>query len=340
MTSPYYQRVCAWLRMNRTVTAVLALVLILTTACSSMAGYRVRAVTIGPNNWLLLRDVAGYYGLAYTVNRQEIRMRSATHRLQFSMDRREVRVDGHSVWLGTAPASYRGAVIIRDQDFRCILEPILRPASVPRQNVRTVLLDPGHGGNDQGASSRRIIEKNLTLRIARRTAEVLRRQGYRVILSRETDRFIALDQRDAIADRQNADIFVSIHANSAADHGVGGIETFALPPRGGSSTYEKRASTTSKRGNQYDPQNTRLAYDLHRGMLAATGTEDRGIKRANFAVLREAPCPAVLVEIGFISNSLDEARLQSPGYQEHLAQGIAAGVTAYARNVRSGGTRQ
>lgn len=327
--------------MNRTATVVLALALILTTACSSMAvaGYRVRSVTIGPNNWLLLRDVASYYGLTYAVDGQDIRMRSATHRLQLAMDRREMRVDGQNVWLGTAPATYHGAIIIRDQDFRCVLEPILRLASVPRQNVKTVLLDPGHGGNDQGASSRRIIEKNLTLRIARRTAEVLRRQGYRVVISRETDRFIALDQRDAIADRQNADIFVSIHANSAADHGVGGIETFALPPRGGSSTYEKRVSTTRKRGNQYDPQNTRLAYDVHRSLLAATGTEDRGIKRANFAVLREAPCPAILIEIGFISNSLDEARLQSPGYQERLAQGIATGVTTYTRNVRSGGAR-
>jgi len=327
--------------MHRTATAVWALVLILTTACSSMAvaGYRVRSVTIGPNNWLLLRDVAGYYGLTYAVNGQDIRMRSAVHSLQISMDRREMRVDGHSVWLGTAPATYHGAVIIRDQDFRCIIDPILHPAAVPRQNVKTVLIDPGHGGNDQGASSRRIIEKNLTLRLARRTAEVLRQKGYRVVLSRETDRFIPLEQRDAIADRQNADVFVCVHANSAADRAVGGIETFALPPRGGSSTYEKRISTSRKRGNQFDPENTRLAYDVHRGVLAATGTEDRGIKRANFAVLREAPCPAVLIEVGFISNSLDAARLQSPGYQERLAQGMAAGIAAYARNVRPGGTR-
>jgi len=330
----------AWLRMNRTATAVLALVLILTTACSSMAGYHVRAVTIGPNNWLLLRDVAGYYGLTYAVSGQDIRMRSAAHSLQITMDRREMRVDGQSVWLGTAPATYHGAVIIRDQDFRAVIDPILRPASVPRQIIKTVLIDPGHGGNDQGASSRRIIEKNLTLRISRRVAEILRQRGYRAILSRETDRFIPLEQRDAIADRQNADLFVCIHANSAIDHSVGGIETFALPPRGASSTYEKRVSTTRKRGNQYDPENTRLAYDVHRGALAATGTEDRGIKRANFAVLREAPCPAVLIEIGFISNSLDEARLQSPGYQEHLAQSLANGITAYARNVRPGGTRQ
>ncbi|MEI8078531.1 MAG: N-acetylmuramoyl-L-alanine amidase, partial [bacterium] len=251
MTCTYPQRWFAWLRMNRIATAVSALILILTTACSSLAGYQVRTVTIGPHNWLLLRDVAGYYGLTYAVSGQDLRMRSATHRLQLTMNRREMRVDGQSVWLGTAPTTYHGAVIIRDQDFRTILDPILRPASVPRQTIRTVLIDPGHGGNDQGASSRHLIEKNLTLRISRRVTEILRQKGYRVILSRETDRFIPLEQRDAIANRQNADLFVCIHANSAADHAVGGIETFALPPRGGSSTYEKRVSTTSKRGNQY-----------------------------------------------------------------------------------------
>ena len=325
--------------MNRSAVAVLALALLLVTACSSLAGYRVRSVTIGPNNWLLLRDVAAYYGLTYAVDGRDIRMRSAGHSLRFTMEGRETRIDGLSVWLATAPTRYHGAVVMREQDFRSVLEPILRPASIPRQRIAVIQLDPGHGGNDQGASSRHILEKNLTLRLSQRVAALLRQKGCRVVLSRETDRFIPLEQRCASADRQQADLFVSIHANSAADRSVNGIETFALPPRGTAATYDKRASTSRKRGNQFDRENSRLAYDVQRSMLAATGAEDRGIKRANFVVLREAPCPAVLVEIGFISNSRDESRLGSPGYQERLAQGIATGIAAFARNVSPGGSR-
>ena len=318
--------------MVRTLFASSILIFMLS-AATALAGYRVRAVQINSDSFVVLKDVAGFYGLSYKVDDKDISLSSKAHNLRMILDRRESRINGVLFNLSVAPQLWNRVVVISETDFRVLLDPILRPQSIPRGRIKTIVIDPGHGGNDQGTAGRNSLEKDLTYRLARRVADLLRQQGFTVTLTRSGDRTLTLDQRVMIADHLNADLFLSLHANSASDHEVNGIETFLVAPQGTASTYDQKAWKSPKRGNQFDRENSRLAFDLHRNLLIATHAVDRGIKHANFLVLRDAPCPAILMEIGFMSHTSEERQLNTTAYQDCLAAGIAAGVQSYQRIV-------
>ncbi|MCS7008659.1 MAG: N-acetylmuramoyl-L-alanine amidase, partial [Chthoniobacterales bacterium] len=168
----------------------------------------------------------------------------------------------------------------------------------------TVILDPGHGGHDRGA--RPIFgqnEKNLTLDTALRTKPYLQAAGFNVILTRSSDKFIPLEQRVAISNKKRNAIFVSIHYNWARRKKARGIETYYLSPR----SY-------------------RLAAHLQQQLLQAYPTLNRQIKKANFYVLRNNTRPAVLLELGFLSNPLDNSAIQSPAIRQRIAEAIAKGI--------------
>ena len=304
--------------------------------CTGLAGFKVRTVELDGVTYMLVRDIAGYYDLSYSRDDKQVFLRAKGHEVGFTLDRREFRVDGITANLSIAPIMWHGAAAVSDTDFRLLLDPILRPQAVPRRPVHRIVLDPGHGGKDQGASTKNTLEKELCLAVAQKSAAALRRLGYEVELTRSTDRALTLEQRGIILDRLDADLFISLHSNIAADHSVKGIETFLLTPRGTASTYSKSTSNDRKRGNQFDRTNARLAFDLHRNLLASTGAEDRGMKHANFQVLREASCPAILVEMGFISHAGEERNLLSATYQDRLVAGLVAGVRAFQRSVAGG----
>lgn len=307
---------------------------LLLTVCTGLAGYRIRTVQINRTSYLLGTDVAGYYGLRYSLSGEGCVLRSKEHLLRFTVDRREATLDGMIVNLSVAPVLWRGKLIFAETDFRLLLDPILRPASVPRQVVGTIIVDPGHGGRDQGTAGAGYLEKSINLEVARKLVSALRRDGYHVYLTRPGDDTLTLEQRPAIARRLGGNLFLSLHSNAVADRAVNGIETYFLPPGGTASTYSQKAGKSSSSGNRFDKANARLAYDIQRGLLASTRATDRGIKHANFAVLREGPCPAVLIEIGFMSNAAEGKNLGRTPYQDRLVNGIVAGVRAYHRNVR------
>ena len=299
-----------------------------------LAGSRVCPVSIKGIDYLQMRDVARHYGLSGRMSANSCDLKGGGHLLHFERDKREAKVDGVSVHLSNSPVVWQDGIVLGESDVRLVLEPILRPATVPRGVVRRIMLDPGHGGRDQGTSGRQYAERNLCLRIAKKLADNLRQAGYEVYLTRTTNNTtLELEQRVAYTAKNRCDLFVSLHMNSAGNRQVNGVETFLVAPNGTASTYDSRIWHGAKRGTQFDRANVRLAYDLHRNLLAAAGAEDRGIKHANFLVLRDAPCPAVLVEVGFLSNGGEEIRLGSPGYEDKAALGLAKGVMDYAKNV-------
>ncbi len=169
----------------------------------------------------------------------------------------------------------------------------------------TVVIDPGHGGHDRGAvRAGRHPEKIYALDVARRVASRLHRAGFRVIMTRNRDAFVSLSGRCAIANRQRQAVFISIHFNAAARRGADGIETFY---------YGRRAY--------------RLAASVHRRLVVAAGTDNRGVRRRPFYVLRHTRCPAILIEAGFLSNPREGARIaHSPTHRQRLADAIAAGI--------------
>ncbi len=307
------------------------LALLALSALPAMAGHKVRCATLQGEIYLFLQDVAGFYGMRYTGGGQVARLDSAYSALSFRKDRREAVLNGVKVHLSHAPGCWQeNHLMLSETDFRLLLEPLLRPRSLQAPPVRRIVLDPGHGGKDNGTRGKNHLEKTITLQVARLAARELRQAGFHVSLTREGDGNLTLPQRSQIAARQKGDLFVSLHANYVEKGQASGIETFTLAPSGTASTYSKSAGPKAALGNRFDLLNARLAYDLQKSLLAATGAPDRGIKRARFAVLREAPCPAVLIEMGFMSNPDEERLLASPAYQSKLARGIRDGIVTYS----------
>ncbi len=203
------------------------------------------------------------------------------------------------------------------------------PISIPQQvqkpviNISskatfTVLLDPGHGGHDVGAKGRRgIHEKDINLDVARKVKEKLQTQGMRVLMTRNADNFISLWGRVGVSRKYKPDIFVSIHTNAARNRNVNGIEFFCY------TNANLRNKTKS----------FQLAKSIQSKMIAQVKARSRGVKGARFFVLRNAPTPAILIEVGFITHVNEERNLAQKNYRNTLAQAIADGIVNYkARN--------
>lgn len=168
----------------------------------------------------------------------------------------------------------------------------------------TVVIDAGHGGYDRGGiPGQRVSEKDMTLDVARRLRSVLAANGYRVVMTRDTDVFVPLGTRVAIANQYRNAIFVSIHFNSATRRGADGIETYF-----------------------YSRDSLALASAIHHYVAGGAPSPNRGVRRRGYYVLRKSSVPAVLVECGFLTNPTEAAYAQNASYRQKLAEEIAAGV--------------
>ncbi|MDD5698101.1 MAG: N-acetylmuramoyl-L-alanine amidase [Victivallaceae bacterium] len=296
---------------------------------SVVRGANVRYVQLYGQQYVYLRDVAAYYGMQYAVKDKEIILFSKYSRLVFTVDKKYCTVNGTKVTLLFPAVKYNWRRCISSMDFLKTVDPILRHWALWKHRLARIMLDPGHGGHDKGASGKRFHEKTITLALARKVANLLIRAGYEVSLTRNSDRFIDLRQRADAARQIKADIFISIHANKADNSSVTGSESFCMTPAGANSTYSRQASGKIFPGNRYDVNNTALAYWIQRSLTAAAQNSDRGLKHARFMVLKEAPCPAALIEVGFLSNPGEEKQLGEEAYQWEIARGIAEGIQRY-----------
>jgi len=177
-------------------------------------------------------------------------------------------------------------------------------ASLAFGQTRTVVIDAGHGGFDRGGvPGQRIAEKDKTLDVALRLRRILQADGTRVIMTRDSDVFIPLGTRTAIANSYRNAVFVSIHFNCASRGGANGIETY-----------------------YYRSDSAALAASIHRNVVAGAPTENRGIRRRGFFVLRRTAIPSVLVECGFLTNPTEGRLAQTDSYRQKLAEQIARGI--------------
>ena len=221
--------------------------------------------------------------------------------------------------------------------------------------VKTVVIDAGHGGKDPGAIGvTGLQEKDVTLRLARKIRSELRRKGYKVILTRDSDTFIPLEERTAIANTKNGDLFLSLHANAAPNRQAHGVETYYLSL---ATTPEERAAAALENAvssmqlsalqdilsdlmkNSKVKESQKMATVIQRntvkGLRHSHGqVKDLGVKKAPFIVLIGANMPSVLLEVGFVSNRQEEKRLRSANYLTSLARHISQGVDQYSRSLR------
>src|SRR5205807_7539364 len=168
----------------------------------------------------------------------------------------------------------------------------------------TVVIDAGHGGFDRGGIPRQLVpEKTMNLDVAQRLKAVLTAYGYRVVMTRDSDVFVPLGTRVAIANSYRDAIFVCIHFNAAPRSGASGIETYF-----------------------YSSQSLALASAIHYYVAGGAPSANRGVRRRGFFVLRRTTIPSVLVECGFLTNAAEANYAQSAAYQQKLAEEIARGV--------------
>ncbi|MES2441082.1 MAG: N-acetylmuramoyl-L-alanine amidase [Verrucomicrobiota bacterium] len=176
-------------------------------------------------------------------------------------------------------------------------------------NFRTVVIDAGHGGHDNGGQWGRVYEKHLALDTAYRLESKLKALGYQTVMTRRSDYFISLPQRVSTGNRYRNAIFVSIHYNYTWKQDVSGLETFFSSEEG-----------------------RRLAQYVQSSLIRRTRTVDRNAKYARFYVIRNSALPAILVEGGFVSNANERNRMKSGWFREMIAQGIVDGIQRYRAN--------
>ncbi|MBW1712130.1 MAG: N-acetylmuramoyl-L-alanine amidase [Deltaproteobacteria bacterium] len=226
--------------------------------------------------------------------------------------------------------------------------------------VRTVVIDPGHGGRDPGCKTCRadLVEKSITLKVARKLAQkIKKRLGLKVILTRTKDVYLPLEERTAIANTSQADLFISIHVNAARDRSLAGVETYFL-----NLATDERAIQVAARENATSAksisdlqailndlmmntkinESNRLAFQTQRQLISSlrksySKVRSLGVKQAPFYVLLGAQMPAVLVEIGFGTNRTDCRRLATNKYLDRVAEGISQGVAEYIKQAKGGG---
>ena len=236
-------------------------------------------------------------------------------------------------------------------------------AKAAESPIKRIVIDPGHGGHDTGTiSANGMREKDLVLDVGRRLRAYIKNNypDIEVIMTRDTDRFVALEERTAIANSRSADLFISVHANASQSRAASGVETFFVSPDRAPAEDSQTAARENARiasqkagekpeamfasvtiGNRV-AESRELARYIQAGLVRGIGAQsprtamNRGVKHAPFAVLLGAAMPSVLAEVSFLSNPKDEALLQTSQFRERVAASLYAGLNAYLKKNRAG----
>jgi len=306
-----------------------------------------------------LSKFASNYHLNFSSNNSRIQLKNSKHRFSCLIGSKEAEIDGTKVYLtyplisqqckagrsrflkkiikGKRPTSAPSICYSIDEiDQRKVLMPLLFPENIGQKLPKIIVIDPGHGGKADGAINKGLglKEKDLTLKTSEKLAAKLKLAGYTVYLTRTKDVDISLENRSAFANSKKADLFISIHYNSALSQEANGLEVFTYPFQGHPSTDRKIQNASDRvlaTINKYDNANTYLAWNIQNKMVQRLKLKDRGVRRGRMGVLRRLNCPGVLIECGFISNRHEGSLLKSEAYQNNLVQSIFEGIKAYCR---------
>ncbi len=259
-----------------------------------------------------------------------------TTRLVFDVNSHYVELNGVQVALSFPVANQKGVALIAQFDLDTVVRPLLFPERyITSKTIRTICLDPGHGGKDTGNRVGWHFEKVYTLALAGELRDQLKKAGFNVILTRTRDAYVELPDRPALANKRGADLFVSLHFN-ATEEGrdqVEGPETYCITPVGASSTNARGEGSDHgpTPANRDEDQSLLFAYHIEKSLVQNLDVDDRGVRHARFAVLRDAKMPAILIEGGYMTNPFEGKRIYSAAYRRQMAQAIVKGVLAYQK---------
>ena len=263
----------------------------------------------------------------------EIALTNRTTRLVFDRNSRTAEVNGVNVLLSFPVAMDHGIPYVAQLDLNTAIRPLIYSPRPDARRITTICLDPGHGGKDTGNHTFWRSEKTYTLALALELRDQLKRAGFNVVLTRSKDTFVDLPDRPALANRRGADLFVSLHFNATqvGRDQVQGPETYCITPVGASSSNAQGegASYGPTPANRWEDRSLLLAYQMEKSLVRNLGVPDRGVRRARFAVLRDATMPAILIECGYMSHPAESKKIYNAAYRQQMAQAIVKGILAY-----------
>ncbi len=271
----------------------------------------------------------------------EFQLANRSTQFSFKIDSTKLSADGTEIRLAYPVVHAGEHYWISQRDVESTLGPLLSPPKRPAARpIRLVAVNAGHGGKDPGNLDGRRLEKSYTILLAGEVRRALERAGLRVLMIRQGDTFVDLDERAAAANRAKADLYVSLHFNCMPGESVRevrGVETYCLTPAGLSSTNDNGNHGGSwQPGNRFDRDNIVLARQIHHAVVDGTDLDDRGVRRARFKELTLLDMPGVLLEGGYMTNPGDSRNIYSPEGRTKLARSIVDGILAYKRLVERG----
>lgn len=278
---------------------------------------------------------ANGYQLSKSSPRNTVVCSRQTSRLVFEKDSHVAEINGVNVALSFPVAVDKGQFLVTQLDLSRTIEPLVSPWKVNDRKLTTIVIDPGHGGKDPGNRYGWHYEKTYTLLLATELSSQLQAAGFKVILTRTRDTYVDLDARPDIANRRNADLFVSLHFNATETgrNSVSGAETYCITPVGASSSNAegKGAGYGATPANAVEKESLLLAYEVQRALVKNLGAPDRSVRRARFAVLRDAKMPAILVESGYMTHPAEGKKIFSADWRKQTAAAIVKGILDYQR---------
>lgn len=283
----------------------------------------------------------------------------AEHRINLMVGQAAIIVDGSMEHLKHKVDYYQGTIVVPYKFKEQVIDVLFRNQGNVTNScllkIKRIVIDAGHGGYDPGAIGKSgVKEKYINLDIAKRLAKLLKEEGVEVVMTRSSDNFISLERRVEIANHAKAQLFVSIHSNANRTRSLNGLEVYYVSSGGGDPrkaliNSENALSGLDKNSYTYLSKNLKgiladmistysraesieLAKTICNTADTDLNTKIIGTKAAGFFVLRGARMPAVLIEVGFVSNREEERLLNSTYYREQIAQAIAHSITNYAKD--------
>jgi len=271
-----------------------------------------------------------------------VEVTNRTTQLVLEVNSSQAEINGIRVRLSFPFAVENAVPLIAQLDLDTAIYPLLFPPHFAETKpIKMICLDPGHGGKDSGNRVGWHYEKNYTLPLAFELRDQLQRAGFNVMMTRTTDKYVPLPDRPAMANKAGADLFVSLHFNAALTgrDEAEGPETYCITPVGASSSNEHVESrefgsavgTGPTIANRNEQKSLLLAYQVEKSLVQNLAADDRGVKRARFAVLRDVAMPAILIEGGFMTNPAESKKIYDPAYRRRMAEAIVKGILAYQR---------
>ncbi len=298
------------------------------------------AVDFAGHRYVRLNDWAraGNFDAHWLQRDEALELTNRYYRIDFQKDSHNAEFNGLNLLLCYPVIVQNGVPFLAEADLQETFASLFSPTpNAAGRRIRTIVIDPGHGGKDPGIEVAGHQEKKYSLLLAQELRAQLKRAGFNASLTRTRDTYVDLAARPEIARQRGADLFISLHWNgtTVGRNDVKGAQTYCLTPAGAASSNsgDDVSDVGAKPGNRNDRQNLLLAYDLQRSLTHGLGAEDRGVRRARFIVLCDAVMPAVLIEGGYMSHPVESKQIYDSAYRKRMAAAIVAGVLAYQRQV-------